>query len=154
MNIVPILYLAGVLAGPLHAQVCSGGNDGGTDATGNQCSTPTDVAAYKAGSGITRSAQAAKLGGVQPSVAAARTLIGSEKMSGPPSTQTVVAEPASRMAKAAALPSVPVETAKIEIGSASPCSGGADGGMDVTGNQCGEAPAATGILLVAHHSKR
>ena len=58
------------------------------------------------------------------------------------------------MVRAAAPPSVPVKTAKIEIGSESPCSGGADGGMDVTGNQCGEAPAAAGINLVAQHIRR
>ena len=38
------LSLAAVLAGPVHAQVCSGGNDGGMDATGNQCNTPNEVA--------------------------------------------------------------------------------------------------------------
>ena len=41
---VPMFYLVAVFAGPLHAQVCSGGAGGGTDAVGNQCSTPNDVA--------------------------------------------------------------------------------------------------------------
>ena len=37
------LSLAVVLVGPVHAQSCSGGDGGGIDATGNQCSTPTNV---------------------------------------------------------------------------------------------------------------
>jgi hypothetical protein len=44
---------------------------------------------------------------------------------------------------------VPVRTAKIEIGVASPCSGGADGGMDATGNQCGEPPPAAAAVNLA-----
>ena len=56
---------AAVLAGPVHAQVCSGGNDGGVDATGNQCNTPNDVAAYTIGSGITSPARAVKMGSVK-----------------------------------------------------------------------------------------
>jgi hypothetical protein len=41
---VRILSLAAALvcSGPLDAQVCSGGRDGGTDATGNQCNQPLD----------------------------------------------------------------------------------------------------------------
>jgi hypothetical protein len=37
------ISLAGI--GSLHAQGCSGGVDGGMDATGNQCNTARDVAA-------------------------------------------------------------------------------------------------------------
>ena len=45
MKFVPTLILTAVLAGPVHAQVCSGGEGGGIDATGNQCNTPDNVAA-------------------------------------------------------------------------------------------------------------
>jgi len=38
------LAAALLLAAPLHAQVCSGGTDGGTDATGNQCNDPGAMA--------------------------------------------------------------------------------------------------------------
>ena len=76
------------------------------------------------------------------------------KMSGRPSTPTVVAEPASRIAGTAAQLIAPMKTTKIEIGSASTCSGGADGGMDAAGNQCGDAPAAVAIDLVAKHITR
>lgn len=46
MNVVRKLTLiaALALATPLHAQVCSGGKDGGTDPTGNQCTDPTSAA--------------------------------------------------------------------------------------------------------------
>jgi len=37
MNTVPMFCLVAVFAGPLDAQVCSGGVGGGIDATGNQC---------------------------------------------------------------------------------------------------------------------
>ena len=42
MNILPTLTLVSalVVAGPLFAQVCSGGANGGMDATGNDCSDP------------------------------------------------------------------------------------------------------------------
>lgn len=104
--------------------------------------------------GEPRRAVPPKLGGFKTSVSAAHPLVRWTKMSGRPSTPTVVAEPASRIASAAAQLRAPVKTAKIEIGSASTCSGGADGGMDATGNQCGEAPAAVAINLVAHRIKR
>ena len=39
-SIFPCIVLAFVLARPLHAQICSGGVDGGMDATGNLCNLP------------------------------------------------------------------------------------------------------------------
>jgi hypothetical protein len=149
MNIVPTLFLAAVLAGPAHAQVCSGGSGGGVDATGNQCNSPHDVAAYTTGSGSVPPARATKSGGVHPSTLAVPPSIHPDKLSGPPSTPVVVAKSANRMASAAAPPSAPVKTAKIETGAMSPCSGGAEGGMDATGNQCGEPPAAAAVKLAA-----
>jgi len=38
--ILPCVVVAFALAGPLHAQTCSGGLDGGMDATGNLCNFP------------------------------------------------------------------------------------------------------------------
>ena len=46
------LSLVAVLAGPVHAQMCSGGNGGGMDATGNQCNTLNEVASFATGSAI------------------------------------------------------------------------------------------------------
>ena len=45
MKLVKTLCLAIALggAGSLQAQTCSGGSDGGMDATGNQCNAPRDV---------------------------------------------------------------------------------------------------------------
>ena len=143
------LLLAAVLAGPLHAQSCSGGDGGGIDATGNQCSTPNDVAASAAGSGVNLSAQADKMSGVHVSIPAAAPLIRSAKMSGRSPTPTVVAVPTSRLVRAAVPASAPVKTVKVQNWAEASCSGGAYGGMDVNGNQCGEAPAPQGISLVA-----
>lgn len=149
LNMLSTLFLAAVLAGPVHAQVCSGGNGGGVDATGNQCNAPNDVAAYTNGSGITSPAKAAKMSGVRPSGFAVRPPVSPAKMSGALSTPTVVAQPASRLARAPTPPGAPVKTTKIDNASASPCSGGAYGGMDVNGNQCDEPPTAAEINLAA-----
>lgn len=46
-----VLLVAGLVAtGPLYAQVCSGGANGGTDATGNQCTDPGSVPVHAAAS--------------------------------------------------------------------------------------------------------
>jgi hypothetical protein len=130
------LSLAAVLVGPVHAQLCSGGDGGGIDATGNQCSTPNEVV----------------VSAEHPSFwARYEPLIRWAKMSGGSSTPTVVAAPARRMVRAAVPASTPVKTAKVQNGSEAPCSGGAYGGMDVNGNQCGEAPVPEGSNLVARN---
>jgi hypothetical protein len=153
MTMVPTFLLAATLAGPLHAQTCSGGNAGGIDATGNQCNAPTDAGAYTAG--VTPpSMRTAKMGGIQPVVAAAVPLVHSHKTSVPTTLPAIAAQPASRTARAATAPGAPVKSAKIETGSASPCSGGPYGGMDATGNQCGEAPEFAKSILVAQPGKR
>ena len=41
-----IIWLSAVCATSLHAQVCSGGADGGMDATGNQCNDTAAVAPH------------------------------------------------------------------------------------------------------------
>ena len=143
------LSLGAVLVVPVHAQLCSGGDGGGIDATGNQCSTPNDVVASAARSGVNSPAQADKMSVVHILIPAAAPPIRSAKMSGRSSTPTVVAVPASRTVRAAVPASAPVKTAKVQNWSEAPCSGGAYGGMDVNGNQCGEAPALEGSNLVA-----
>jgi hypothetical protein len=45
------LTIALACSGYLHAQSCSGGVDGGMDATGNQCNTPAELATYATGTG-------------------------------------------------------------------------------------------------------
>ena len=134
------LSLAAILAGPVHAQVCSGGKDGGADATGNQCNTFNEVAALTTGPAITPPAQVTK-----PVTAHA---------SGKKSTPTTIAVPASRQVRAAALPSASAKTAKIAIASEAFCSGGASGGMDVNGDECGGASAHTENSVVAQRNLR
>jgi hypothetical protein len=145
------LSLAAVLVGPVHAQSCSGGDGGGIDATGNQCSTPNEVVTSAAGSRVNLPSQADKLKGVHASTPTAATPIRSAKMSGRPSALTVVAVPAGRIVRAAVAASAIVKTADVHNESEAPCSGGAYGGMDVNGNQCGEAPAPDGNNLVAQN---
>ena len=142
MNIAPTLCLVAVFAGPLHAQVCSGGAGGGIDATGNQCGDAATIGLYANGSDIVLPRPTAKMSGIQQSTAATAGTRPTMKMSGAPATSTVSAQGASRFAKAAPPPSASVKTSKIETVDASSCAGGLDGGMDATGNQCAESPVA------------
>jgi hypothetical protein len=132
------LSLAAVLAGPVHAQVCSGGgNDGGMDATGNQCNTLNEVAAFATGSAIAPPTQMAQMGSVRASASAAHPAIRFlATTSSQNSAATAMAVPASRKLQAAAPPSVSAKTAKTAARSEAFCSGGAGGGMDVNGNEC------------------
>jgi len=154
MNMVPTLYLAAVLAGPLHAQICSGGAGGGIDATGNQCGDAATIGLYANGSEIASPRPTGKMSGIQQSTPATTDTRPTAKMSAAPATSSVSAQGASRFAKAAMPSSAPVKTSKIETVDASPCAGGTDGGMDATGNQCAEYPVAgmnTGNLIAAKH---
>ena len=137
-------FLLAVLAAPVHAE-CAGGVGGGIDATGNECST------YVAGSGINSLAQSDKMSGVHVSIQAAAPLIRAAKMSVLSPTAKAVAAQASRIVRAAVPATAPVKTSKIENWSEAACSGGADGGMDVNGNQCGQAAAPDGGILVARN---
>ncbi len=145
------LALAAVLAGPVHAQGCSGGNDGGIDATGNQCNWPSEVAALITGPATSPPAQVIQLGRELASAKPPATRL--TRMSGQKSTPTAKAVLASKKVRAAAPPDMPAKSTKIEIGSEAFCSGGASGGMDVNGAECGEASAAQ-IGLVAQHNLR
>ena len=142
MNMVPIFCLVAVFAGPLHAQVCSGGADGGIDATSNQCGDAATIGLYANGPDLASPRPTAKMNGIQRSTAATAGTRPTTKISGAPATATVSAQGASRFAKAAPPPIAPVKTSKVEAVAASSCSGGSDGGMDATGNQCAEQPVA------------
>jgi hypothetical protein len=63
----------------------------------------------------------------------------------------VVAQGTSRFPKAVAPPVAPIKTSKIDSGDGSTCSGGANGGMDATGNECGENPVAeeNAVIILA-----
>ena len=124
-------FLVAVLSAssPAHAQ-CSGGSDGGIDATGNMCGTyeAIETPAQLAGQ---MAAHLNKARG-RPALRAAAPAARPTKMS---------TEPASRMMPTAMRTSAPakapLKNAKVENWSESSCSGGAGGGMDVNGNQCG-----------------
>jgi len=128
------LSLAAILAGPVHAQGCSGGNDGGMDATGNQCSTLYEVAVFATGSAIAPPTQVTQTDSVR--APAARAVIRLAKTVGQNLAPTAMAVPASGKLQTAAPLGVSAKTAKTAAGSEAFCSGGAGGGMDVNGNQC------------------
>jgi hypothetical protein len=154
MNMIPTLCLTAVLAGPLHAQECSGGAAGGLDATGNQCGDAAINGLNANGSDIASSRLTAKMSGAQQPTAATAGTRPTAKMSAAPATSTVSAPDVSRIAKAAIPPIASVKASKIEAVDASPCAGGPDGGMDATGNQCAEHPVAgmnTGNIVAAKH---
>jgi hypothetical protein len=150
MNIRRTLFLVVALtaAGSLHAQNCSGGPDGGMDATGNQCSTPTDVAENTAGSGVAASAQTSAVGGVYASALAAppvaRSVPPDEALK--PAVDTA---PVGRAEGGTVAAIAPASISRIDVASAPQCSGGPDGGTDATGNQCNEAPDAAEITHLA-----
>ena len=137
------------MVGPVHAQMCSGGNNGGIDATGNECNWPSEVAALITGPATSLPAQLIQLGRALASAKAPASRL--TPMSGQESTPTSMAVPASRKLQAAAPPSVSAKSTKTEIGSEAFCSGGAGGGMDVNGDDCGEAWAPAELSLVAQH---
>jgi hypothetical protein len=142
MNVVPTLYLAAVLAGPLHAQVCSGGAAGGIDATGNQCGDAATIVLNAGGTDIASPRLTDKMSRLLQSTAATTDTHPTADMPGAPATLTASAQGVSRFAKAAPPPIAPARPSKIEAADASPCAGGPDGGMDATGNQCAENPVA------------
>ena len=144
------LSLVAILAGPVHAQVCSGGNDGGMDATGNQCNTFNAVVAFTTGPAITPAAQVTKA--LRAHAAQKHSAIRLAQTSAKTSTPTAIAVPASRQVGAAARSSVSAKTAKIANASEAFCSGGASGGMDVNGGECGGASALTENRVVAQHN--
>jgi hypothetical protein len=148
------LLLLAILAVPLHAQVCSGGSGGGVDATGNQCS---DGATSASGAGASEPEfhlLSAKMSGSEHRGAAPAGPQLSAKLSATLAAPAAVSQGKSRFIKVAASPHAPVHTSKIEEADAPACSGGADGGTDATGNQCGTYPAAglhaTGVGPTKH----
>lgn len=130
MTLRLILLASALLCSAAHAQTCSGGAAGGMDATGNQCAVGDDVdsappAATRATVRIDRSAHAVPQ---QKIVGSASGLTAQRQMAAP----------------VAALP-VLVRRATLDNADEGACSGGADGGMDATGNQCAQAADSTSI---------
>jgi hypothetical protein len=137
--------LAAFVSVTAHAQHCSGGLGGGMDATGNQCNAGgVDVDA--APPALARSAPAIAMQ-TSANVGSAR----SQPMGTTASraTHAPAGRPADRFSDTAKPPVEPVRTAKITDTQEVRCSGGTQGGMDATGNECNSADSV-GSVLVAH----
>jgi hypothetical protein len=134
MNIAYAFGLATAMAlsQSLHAQSCSGGADGGMDATGNQCSDPGTVAIHTT---WPVAAPPVELKEKDSSAGIRPIAVRLSKNSLPQFRATTLAMPTSRTAAAASASPI---TPKTDGASKATCSGGADGGMDATGNQCSE----------------
>jgi hypothetical protein len=141
-------FLSAFVCVAANAQECSGGLGGGMDATGNQCNV--------AGLEVDAAIPDVVLPLPAPKVAAqsldhaapARNQLAGRAAPAP--RTTLVGEPDSRFHSRPTPPVEPVRTAKIEDSPETFCSGGVDGGMDATGNQCNPIADATGDLVIAH----
>ena len=133
MNIVYAFGLATAIASSqsLHAQSCSGGADGGMDATGNQCNTHHTVLALATTPAGIPPVEPSGTNSFRVRPLASRL----SKYSLPQFRLAILATPARRSATAVIAPPT---TALSDDTSRATCSGGGDGGMDPTGNQCNE----------------
>ena len=133
MNIVYALGLATAIASSqsLHAQSCSGGADGGMDATGNQCNTHRSVVELATPPAAIPAFESSR---VNSSGRARPIVIRLSKNSLSQFRLATLATPAQRSTAVIARPT----TALSDGTSNATCSGGSDGGMDPTGSQCNE----------------
>jgi hypothetical protein len=141
------LAAAIVLSQSLNAQSCSGGVDGGTDATGNQCNAVASVVAYTT---EPSAVPPAHMNGAGRSGSMRTPSVRQSKSSLPQFRSTALATPVSRFAATVIAPPNPL---KSEGTSEATCSGGVDGGMDANGSQCSKQPAATGTAIGINTTK-
>ena len=134
MKIVYAFGLATAMAisPSLHAQSCSGGAQGGMDATGNQCNASGSVEAYTTGSSAVPSLASS---GTNLSARVSPLAVRLPRTALPKFRSPVIATPVG-LSRPAAI--APLPTVKNDDVHKSMCSGGVDGGMDATGNQCSE----------------
>ena len=140
------LATAIVFSQSLHAQSCSGGIDGGMDATGNQCNAPGSVMAYTTESVAVRPVE---LRGVDGPGRARPLAVRPSKSSLPQFRSTALAMPVNRFG---ALPAADNPSPKTERAGTleATCSGGGDGGMDASGNQCSTPPGLAGNAIATN----
>jgi hypothetical protein len=144
-----VWILSAVVCAAAPAQTCSGGAAGGADATGNQCSAP----------GVDVDAAPPVLALVRPPVAIPAPAPAVARPTGSRSAGALAQAPIAaahgrgldRFPVKAKPPSEPLHTAKIEKPQDSECSGGAEGGMDATGNQCNVAGSTESVLVSKVH---
>lgn len=132
-----------VFAGSVHAQVCSGGPDGGMGASGNQCSDPGGSVSYTS----------APASGFAPRIVPLR--LGSSAGAPAPGAMRASVEPTGAAAVRGGLPAnvqrARAAETRVSESAVASCSGGSDGGTDASGSQC-TAPAlatATGLPVRA-----
>lgn len=156
MNICPALWLAVAfaIAGPAHAQGCSGGGGGGADATGNECSDSATVLLYAARYDAAAPLPLARTGKIVPARAAIVSAAPTSRRSVAANAPKPVAPGLHRLANTATPIANPVQTSTVGSGHSTPCSGGAYGGMDLTGNQCGEYPVPDRSASPVYASRR
>jgi hypothetical protein len=134
MNTIYAFGLATVIlfSQSLHAQGCSGGIDGGMDATGNQCNAPGSMPTHTT---APVAAPPVEFSGKDSSIRIRPLAVRLSTHSLPQFRATTLAMAASRpVAAVITQPILP----KTDGTSKATCSGGNEGGTDATGNQCGE----------------
>ena len=137
MTLRMLCFASAFACAAANAQDCSGGPGGGVDATGNQCGTSGADATL-----VARPAAAVAVA----APAHARTAPAGIRSVGATDAATSVAA-ARPGADRFLSPAAPVHTAKVDHEKDPSCSGGVDGGVDATGNQC--TPSATPFAVVA-----
>jgi len=121
----------------LPANGCSGGADGGMDATGNQCNAPGASVVYTIAPALLPHDELTKIEPSSVESNRARPIaVPVSALALPQFRSASLAVPVSRsIASVIAAPTPPVKSDDVPR---STCSGGANGGMDATGNQCSE----------------
>jgi hypothetical protein len=145
MTLRALCFLSTFVCVAAHAQTCSGGAGGGSDATGNQCSAPgTGLDSVPSVAVIAHPAAATPT----PMLARASPPGRQSKGAAAPGPQIrAVSPPADRFPVIAKSPVQPVHSTKIANAEEAPCSGGTDGGTDATGNECNSAEPAGSMVL-------
>lgn len=152
MNTLRIVcFLSALACVAAHGQTCSGGADGGMDATGNQCNARGSDSNF-----APLAAVMTRPGAAPAAPTPVRDMPTGSRSTGTPALGPHIAaagQATSRFPVIAPPPVAPVHTAKIESAQEALCSGGIDGGMDATGNQCNPADSA-GTVVVANVRRR
>lgn len=140
-----VCFFSAFMCVAAHAQNCSGGADGGIDASGNQCSAAGNTLDSAQGAPVIARPAAAIATARQPRATATASRSTGATARGP---QIVAASPpVDRFLRSAKPPAETVRSAKMENSHEASCSGGTDGGMDATGNQCSPAGFADGVVV-------
>ncbi len=144
MNVLLALWLAltVVIAGPTQAQRCAGGSGGGADATGNECNDSATLALYAGRYDAAAPLPATRTGTIGSPRAANGGAASAARSSGASNAPKPAVRGPQQVANATRSLVTMGHFSSPESASSMPCSGGSYGGMDMTGNQCGDYPEA------------